>query len=63
MFTITHSTSLSICDLSSLEITRKPKDIVMKTIGLAPIEVESPELKKLIFLAIKQRPTEARFMA
>ena len=45
MFTMTHSTSLSICDLSSLEITRKPKDIVMKTIGLAPIEVESPELK------------------
>ena len=29
---------------------------------LAQIEVESPELESLIFLARKQRPTEARFM-
>ncbi len=35
----------------------------MKTSSLAQIEVESPEHKKLIFLARKQRPTEARFMA
>jgi len=35
----------------------------METSALAPIEVESPELKKLIFLARKQRPAEARFMA
>ena len=30
---------------------------------VAQIEVKSPELKKLIFLARKQRPAEARFMA
>jgi len=30
---------------------------------LAQIKVKSPELKKLIFLAGKQRPAEARFMA
>jgi len=29
---------------------------------LAQMEVKSPELKKLIFPARKQRPTEARFM-
>jgi hypothetical protein len=34
----------------------------MKT-ALAQIEVESPELKTLIFLARRQRPAEARFMA
>jgi len=39
------------------------ENILMETSALAPIEVESPELKKLIFLARKQRPAEARFMA
>jgi hypothetical protein len=34
----------------------------MKT-ALAQIEVESPELKNLNFLARRQRPAEARFMA
>jgi len=39
-----------------------PGNILMKPV-LAQIEVGSPELKTLIFLARKQRPTEARFMA
>ena len=39
------------------------ENILMETSALAQIEVKSPELKKLIFLARKQRPTEARFMA
>jgi len=39
-----------------------PENILMKT-ALAQIEVESPELKTLIFLARRQRPAEARFMA
>jgi hypothetical protein len=36
---------------------------VMKPKALAQIEMESPEMKQLIFLAIKERPTEAPFMA
>lgn len=34
----------------------------MKTSAIAQIEMESPELKQLIFLDIKERPTEAPFM-
>jgi hypothetical protein len=50
----------------SVQFVRNDKtgeNILMETSALAPIEVESPELKKLIFLARKQRPAEARFMA
>jgi len=35
----------------------------LKPIVLAQIEEKSPEQKKPIFLAGKQRPTEARFTA
>lgn len=34
----------------------------MKPKALAQIEMESPELEQLIFLAIKEPPTEAPFM-
>jgi len=43
-------------------MTNYTKNNLIKTSALAKIVVESPELKTLIFLAGKQRPTEARFM-
>jgi hypothetical protein len=35
----------------------------MKTNALAQMEMESPQLKQLIFLALKERPKEAPFRA
>jgi hypothetical protein len=34
---------------------------LMKTNALAQMEMESPQLKQLIFLALKERPKEAPF--